>query len=40
MKMDYSWEYSAREYIKLYERAIGFKTKKNPRDKSLEYILG
>jgi len=40
MKMDYSWEYSAREYVKLYERAIGFRTKKNPRDKSLEYILG
>jgi starch synthase len=30
MKSDYSWKYSAKEYEKLYERAISFKEKDNP----------
>ncbi|MFA6982043.1 MAG: glycogen/starch synthase [Patescibacteria group bacterium] len=36
MSSDYSWEFSSKEYEKLYVRAISFKDKKNPREKSVE----
>jgi starch synthase len=36
MKSDYSWEFSAREYIKLYNTAISFKNKKDTRSKTIE----
>lgn len=40
MKSDYSWGFSAKEYIKLYERGIKFKNKKDPQEKSIEYLIG
>jgi starch synthase len=35
MVQDYSWNYSALEYVKLYDKAFHFKSKKNPTDRSL-----
>jgi starch synthase len=39
MKSDYSWEYSAKEYEKLYERAITFKSKDNPHMHTVEDLI-
>jgi len=39
MKSDYSWEFSAREYIKLYERSFMLKNKKNPQEIAIENLL-
>jgi starch synthase len=39
MQSDFSWEYSAREYVKLYEKVYAFKHNKSPREKSLDYDL-
>lgn len=39
MKSDYSWEYSATEYIRLYNKGISFKNKKNVREKTIEDYL-
>ena len=33
MRSDFSWEYSAKEYAKLYERALTFKTKSSVRER-------
>lgn len=40
MKVDFSWEYSAKEYEKLYERAEGLKAKKQDDSKLVDAILG
>jgi starch synthase len=40
MKADFSWQYSAKEYEKLYERALSFKNKKQQNQKMLEAIMG
>ncbi|EKD99777.1 MAG: hypothetical protein ACD_22C00176G0003 [uncultured bacterium] len=39
MKADFSWEYSAKEYERLYERAVSFKNKKPQNLKAIEGIL-
>jgi len=39
MKVDYSWVYSAKEYLKLYEIARGFKTQAGPRERSIDNLL-
>ena len=39
MKTDFSWEYSAKEYVRLYERAISFKSKKAYKSRSIEAAL-
>ncbi|MBD3365726.1 glycosyltransferase [candidate division WWE3 bacterium] len=39
MKADFSWEYSAKEYEKLYERAISFKHKDNPHVHKVEDLV-
>jgi len=39
MKSDYSWKYSAREYVKLYNKGISFKNKKDVREKTIEDFL-
>jgi len=39
MKSDYSWEYSAKEYIKLYNKAISFKNRDEVREKTIEDYL-
>ena len=36
MKTDFSWEYSAKEYVRLYERAISFITKKASKSRDIE----
>ena len=36
MKSDYSWSYSAKEYIKLYNKGISFKNNKEVREKTVE----
>lgn len=36
MESDYSWEFSAKEYVKLYNTAISFKNKKDVRSKTIE----
>ncbi len=40
MKSDFSWQYSAKEYDKLYERAKSFKNKKHHNSKLMEAVLG
>ena len=35
MEADYSWKYSAREYVRLYKKAIILKNEHNPREKSI-----
>ena len=39
MKSDYSWRYSAGEYIKLYTKALTFKDNKHVKDKTIEDYL-
>ncbi|MFO8240432.1 MAG: glycogen/starch synthase [Dissulfuribacterales bacterium] len=39
MESDYSWEYSAKEYEKLYERAMDFKIKDNPHVHRVEDMI-
>lgn len=39
MESDYSWTFSAKEYIKLYNKAISFKNKKDIREKTIEDYL-
>jgi len=39
MKADFSWEYSAKEYEKLYERAVAFKNKKHYNEKGIAMLL-
>ena len=39
MRTDFSWEHSAKEYEKLYGRAISFKNKKYPKPKNIEAML-
>ena len=39
MKSDYSWKYSASEYVKLYNKGISFSTKKEVREKTIEDFL-
>lgn len=39
MKSDYSWGHSAKEYEKLYERALTFKTKDNPHEHRVEDLI-
>jgi starch synthase len=40
MRADFSWDFSAREYEKLYTRAALLKSKKNPHSKSIEDLIG
>jgi starch synthase len=40
MKSDFSWEHSAAEYVKLYERAITLRTQAKERDKTMETLVG
>lgn len=39
MKSDYSWEFSAKEYIKLYNKGITFKNRSEVREKTIEDYL-
>lgn len=39
MLTDFSWEHSAKEYERLYERALLFKTKKYPKTKQIETMF-
>ena len=39
MKSDYSWEFSAKEYEKLYSRALLFKNKRYKKPKSIEAAI-
>lgn len=39
MESDFSWEFSAREYIKLYNKGISFRNKKDVREKTIEDYL-
>ena len=39
MNSDYSWEHSASDYVKLYERAITLKMQADKRDRTMENIV-
>lgn len=40
MTSDYSWEHSAVEYVKLYERAITLRTQEKEQDRTMHNIVG